>query len=243
MPAMICRHRSDWLLKGNARRALSGLAQINATRDIRVLERLSFETQRVPEQTAFCDLSGETSQSVGITVPFRRDGTTMKGRLVVITGAGRATAHCFACAGADLALIARDGDALEETRSELARFGGRVYPFALDVADAAAVFDAVQRIEHLLGPIDVWFNNTMLTAFSPVSAITPEEFRRITEVTYLGFVHGTMAALQHMRARSGHHRAGRILARLSRHPAAGRLLRGQARDPRIHRLAAHRAHP
>ena len=72
----------------------------------------------------------------------------------------------------------------------------------LDVADADAVFDAADAIVADCGAIDIWINDAMVTVFSPVWDMTPEEFRRVTEVTYLGFVHGTMAALRHMRPRN-----------------------------------------
>ncbi|HEX2018726.1 MAG TPA: SDR family oxidoreductase [Aurantimonas sp.] len=133
------------------------------------------------------------------------EAADLKGRVVVITGAsagvGRATALAFAAAGAKLALIARDRDALEATRAELASTGAEAIILPLDVADADAVFAAARDCEARLGPIDVWVNNAMATVFSPVKDLTPEEVRRVTEVTYLGNVHGTMAALRHMRER------------------------------------------
>jgi NAD(P)-dependent dehydrogenase (short-subunit alcohol dehydrogenase family) len=124
---------------------------------------------------------------------------------VVVTGAsagvGRAVAHRFAREGARIGLIARDPAALEAVREEVERIGGRGLALPADVADAAAVFAAADRAERELGPIDVWVNDAMVTVFSPFWQMTPEEFRRVTEVTYLGFVHGTMAALRHMRPR------------------------------------------
>lgn len=130
---------------------------------------------------------------------------SMEGQVVVITGAtagvGRATAHRFARAGARLGLIARDQQALDAVKQEVESFGGKVLPVAADVADAQAVFAAAQRIEDELGPIEVWINDAMLTVFAPLSEITPQEFHRVTEVTYLGYVYGTMAALKHMRTR------------------------------------------
>ncbi|MFN3661581.1 SDR family oxidoreductase [Yoonia sp.] len=127
------------------------------------------------------------------------------GGVVVITGAsagvGRATAHAFAKAGAKVALIARDAAALERTKAEVESFGTSAAIFPLDVADAGAVFDAAMRCEAELGPIDVWVNNAMTTVFAPVADLTPEEVHRVTEVTYLGYVHGTMAALRHMQRR------------------------------------------
>jgi NAD(P)-dependent dehydrogenase (short-subunit alcohol dehydrogenase family) len=80
--------------------------------------------------------------------------------------------------------------------------GARAIALPVDVVSADAVFSAAERIEASLGPIDVWINDAMLTVFAPLHAMTADEFRRVTEATYLGFVHGTMAALRHMRARN-----------------------------------------
>lgn len=126
-------------------------------------------------------------------------------RVVVITGGsagvGRATAKRFAEEGDRIGLISRDETALEETRKELEDLGAEVAIAAADVADPDAVFAAAEHFEATLGPIDIWINDAMETVFSPVVDMTPEEFRRVTEVTYLGFVYGTMAALKHMRPR------------------------------------------
>lgn len=129
------------------------------------------------------------------------------GKVVAITGAsagvGRATAQRFARAGASLALLARDAAALNEAKAEMEKIGARsVIALPVDVADADAVLEAAQAIEKQLGPTDVWVNDAMLTVFAPLQEMTPAEFRRVTEVTYLGFVHGTMAALRQMRARN-----------------------------------------
>lgn len=126
--------------------------------------------------------------------------------VVVITGCsagvGRATALAFAEAwGARIGLIARSREALEEVRAEVDRLGGRGLVLPADVADAGAVSDAAAEVERQFGPIDVWVNNAMVTVFGPVSKLTPEEMRRVTEVTYLGSVHGIMAALRHMTPR------------------------------------------
>ena len=127
----------------------------------------------------------------------------LRGRTIVITGAsagvGRATALCLARAGADLALIARGADALNEVKREAECLGSRAMAIPADVADADAVSRAAEAVATAYGGIDVWINNAMVTVFSPVWRMTPEEFRRVTEVTYLGVVHGTMAALRHMR--------------------------------------------
>ena len=134
---------------------------------------------------------------------------TRKPRTVVITGAaagiGRAVAHRFAQTGDRIGLMARDAAALEV--GENWRFTASSRLEAVDVADADAVFAAAERLEQKLGKIDVWINDAMLTVFSPLAQMTPEEFRRVTDVTYLGFVHGTMAALKSMRPR----RKGRII--------------------------------
>ncbi|HYZ62354.1 MAG TPA: SDR family oxidoreductase, partial [Acetobacteraceae bacterium] len=115
---------------------------------------------------------------------------------------GRAAATEFGRHGDDLALLARDADRLERAAAELRRFGVRVLPIPTDVADAAAVDRAAERVERELGPIDVWVNVAMATVFAPVSKLTPEEVARGTSVTYLGQVHGIMAALRHMRPRN-----------------------------------------
>lgn len=129
-----------------------------------------------------------------------------KPRVVVITGAsagvGRATALEFARHGVDVAMIARDAQALEDAAADVRSHDVRVLPIALDVSETHALDDAAARIEATLGPIDVWVNNAMLTSFAPLSAMSEEDFRRITDVTYLGFVWGTMAALKRMTPRN-----------------------------------------
>ncbi|MBS0421394.1 MAG: SDR family oxidoreductase [Proteobacteria bacterium] len=137
--------------------------------------------------------------------------TRQHARTVVITGAtagvGRALARRFARAGDRLGLIARDCASLEELQRELQQAGAEVAVEAVDVADSQALFAAAEQLEQRLGKIDIWVNDAMETVFSRVSDMTPQEFRRVTEVTYLGFVHGTMAALKSMRPR----RRGRII--------------------------------
>jgi short-subunit dehydrogenase len=124
---------------------------------------------------------------------------------IALTGAsagiGRATARRFAERGAHLGLMARGRDRLEATAREVEALGGEALVLPLDVADAEAVDSAAERIEERFGSIDVWVNNAMATVFAPVRETTPEEFRRATEVTYLGCVWGTMAALRRMLAR------------------------------------------
>jgi NADP-dependent 3-hydroxy acid dehydrogenase YdfG len=130
---------------------------------------------------------------------------TVPRRVVVVTGAsagiGRAIARAFAADGADVGLLARNRQALEAARREVEAHGGRGLVCVADVADAQQVATAAATIERSLGPIDVWVNNAMATIVSPVSELTAEEVRRVTEVSYLGAVYGTLAALEHMRAR------------------------------------------
>ena len=128
----------------------------------------------------------------------------LAGKVVVITGAaagvGRAIALRFAREGAKLGLISRDKTALESLADELRAAGAQDAAIApLDVSDAEAVFAAADRFAGELGAIDIWVNDAMVTVFSSVGDMTPEEFHRVTEVTYLGVVYGSMAALKHMR--------------------------------------------
>ena len=117
-------------------------------------------------------------------------------------GVGRATAHALAQAGYRIAVIARGEQGLADTRSELEAAGAKVLAIAADVADAEAIDRAAERIEKELGPIEIWVNAAMATVFGPVNKISAAEFKRVTEVTYLGFVHGTLAALRHMESRN-----------------------------------------
>jgi short-subunit dehydrogenase len=125
---------------------------------------------------------------------------------VVITGAsagiGRATAHAFAARRAQIGLIARESAALEGAAAEVESGGGKALPLPLDVADPNAVEAAADQMERHFGPVDIWVNCAMATIFAPFHRISPEEYRRATEVTYLGFVYGTMAALKRMRPRN-----------------------------------------
>ena len=121
---------------------------------------------------------------------------------VVITGAsagvGRATARKFARSGARVALLARGRDGLEAARKEVEEFGGKALVILVDVANADQVEAAAAQIEAELGKIDIWINNAMVSVFSPIKEMMPEEFRRVTEVTFLGCVYGTLAALKRM---------------------------------------------
>lgn len=126
--------------------------------------------------------------------------------VIVITGAsagvGRATARAFARRGARIGLLSRGREALEATAAEVKALGGEALVVPTDVAAADRVEAAAAAVEEAFGPIDIWINNAMTTVFSPVSEITPEEYRRVTEVTYLGAVWGTMTALRCMRERN-----------------------------------------
>ncbi|MBO1074228.1 SDR family oxidoreductase [Roseomonas marmotae] len=116
-------------------------------------------------------------------------------------GIGRATAQAFAREGWRVALLARGKERLRSTQDELEAMGARVLAIPTDVADAEAVHAAAERIERELGPIEVWVNNAMATVVSPATGISPEEFRRVTDVTYHGQVFGTLAALRFMKPR------------------------------------------
>jgi short-subunit dehydrogenase len=128
------------------------------------------------------------------------------GKVAVVTGSsagvGRAIARAFAQDGYDIGLLARGEERLRQAEAEITGLGVRACGIPTDVADPGAVEAAAEKITERLGPIDVWVNNAMATIFAPLSEITPEEFRRGTEVSYLGVVHGTMAALQRMRVRN-----------------------------------------
>jgi short-subunit dehydrogenase len=123
-------------------------------------------------------------------------------QVVVVTGAsagiGRATVRALASRGARIGLIARGIDGLEAAKREVEELGGTALVIPTDVADAEAVEAAAQRVEEELGPIDVWINNAMVSVFSPVKEMKAEEYRRVTDVTYLGYVYGTLAALKRM---------------------------------------------
>jgi short-subunit dehydrogenase len=122
--------------------------------------------------------------------------------VVVITGAsagvGRATVREFASRGARIGLIARDEERLETTAREVKALGGEPLVLPLDVADAGAIERAAAQVEATLGPIDIWVNNAMVTVFSPVAELQPDELKRVSDVTYLGSAYGAMAALRRM---------------------------------------------
>ncbi|MFZ0271249.1 MAG: SDR family oxidoreductase [Acidobacteriaceae bacterium] len=134
--------------------------------------------------------------------PSARRKSITQPEVVVITGAsagvGRAAVREFARHGASIGLIARGADGLEGARREVESLGGKALVLPVDVADPAAVEAAADRVERELGPIDIWVNDAMTSVFSPIKEMTADEFRRVTEVTYLGYVYGTLAALKYM---------------------------------------------
>src|SRR5579883_1627484 len=129
-----------------------------------------------------------------------------KSEVVVITGAsagiGRATAHAFAKQGACIGLLARSREGLEAAQKEVEALGGHALVLPTDVSDPEQVESAAAAVETAFGAIDIWINNAMASILSPFFDIQPEDFRRVTEVTYLGYVYGTMAALKRMLPRN-----------------------------------------
>lgn len=125
--------------------------------------------------------------------------------VVVVTGAGaglgRALVQSFAKRGARIGLVSRGQERLEDARREVEALGGRALILPGDIADPETSETAATQTENAFGPIDVWVNNAMTTVFSPVHEMTPEDYKRVTDVTYLGFVYGTLAALKKMRPR------------------------------------------
>ena len=132
-------------------------------------------------------VSAEDGQIVGRQRSSSADGAQL---VVALTGAssgvGRAAARAFAAKGAAVGLMARGADALAATAEEVRGLGGQAMTLPTDVADADAVERAAEALEDQFGRIDVWVNNAMVSVFAPVAEIAPEEFRRVTEVSYLG---------------------------------------------------------
>src|SRR5687767_2124595 len=128
--------------------------------------------------------------------------SSRKPQVVVVTGAsaglGRAIVRAFAREGAHIGLLARGRDGLEAARGEVEALGGKALVIPVDVADAEGIEQAAETAELEFGPIDIWINNAMVSVFSPVKKMTPQEYKRVTEVTYLGVVYGTLAALKRM---------------------------------------------
>ncbi|MHB8294647.1 MAG: SDR family oxidoreductase [Acidimicrobiales bacterium] len=127
---------------------------------------------------------------------------SMSGKVVVITGGsagvGRAAAVAFGARGAKVAVLSRGEHGLAGTVAEVEEAGGEGRGYAVDVADAGALEHAAKSVEDEMGPIDVWVNDAMTSVFSPFVDVAPEEFRRVTEVAYLGYVYGTQVALRRM---------------------------------------------
>ena len=132
--------------------------------------------------------------------------THFRDKVVVITGAsggiGRATAWEFAKQGAKVVLLARSIEQLEGAQKEVENYGGKALSILCDVANAGQVEAAAEQAERDFGLIDVWVNNVSNSVFAPFNQITPDEFKRVTEVTYLGTVYGTMSALKRMSPRN-----------------------------------------
>jgi NAD(P)-dependent dehydrogenase (short-subunit alcohol dehydrogenase family) len=133
------------------------------------------------------------------------DGPIPSGSVVVVTGGsagvGRSAALAFARRGAAVAVLARGAERLDDARREVEALGARALAIPTDVADPDAVERAAGLVEERLGPVDVWVNSAMASVFSPVRELTADEVRRVTEVTYLGSVHGILSALRRMRPR------------------------------------------
>ncbi len=173
---------------------------------------------------------------------------TKSPRVVVITGAsggiGRASARLFAAQGDHVALLARGSTGLEAAAREVRDLGGTALPISVDTADHEALEHAADRVEAELGPIDVWVNDAFTSVFARFVDIEPEEFRRVTEVTYLGFVNGTRSRAEpDAAARPRRDRPGRVRPGPPRDPAAVGLLRRQARHVGLPRVPADRAAP
>ncbi|MCR4337420.1 MAG: SDR family oxidoreductase [Candidatus Omnitrophica bacterium] len=126
-------------------------------------------------------------------------------KIVVVTGAsaglGKAIALGFAQQGAHVVILARNQARLEKVKKEIETYDVKCMSLALDVSNSAMMDSAAEQIEREMGPIDIWVNNAMVSVFSPIKEMLAEEYQRVTEVTYLGVVYGTLAALRHMRKR------------------------------------------
>lgn len=147
-----------------------------------------------------------TARRSGHRKPVGIKGTFKKGQVVVVTGAsagiGRATAQLLGQRKARVGLLARGETGLDGAAADVRAAGGEALPIPTDVSDYDAVEQAARRVEERLGAIDAWINVAFSSVFAPFAEIKPDEFRKVTEISYLGFVHGTMVALQRMRDRN-----------------------------------------
>ena len=164
---------------------------------------------------------------------------------VVITGAsagiGRATARLFGARGDRVALLARGRGGLDGAVKDIESAGGRALAIPTDVADPGEIETAANAVEETFGPIDVWVNVAFTSVFAPFHEISPDEYRRVTDVSYLGYVHGTMAALSRMRPRDRGTivQVGSALGTRAI-PLQSAYCGCQTRDQRVHRIRAHR---
>src|SRR5688500_3917712 len=191
---MVRRPKKSWKPSGSPRKCARGAAMH--------IRRWRWIRSRAKAQNA----SGREVIATGRAHHGVQMSKTSKPMVVVITGAsagvGRATAREFAKCGASLGLLARGEEGLEAARKEVEAAGGRALVLPADVADPLQVEAAAEAVERDLGPIDIWVNNAMVSILAPLAEVSAEEFRRVTEVTYLGYVWGTMAALKRMRPRN-----------------------------------------
>jgi len=188
-----------------------GAARRNATGDRRLrLDHLLDGVSKPPVSSLGTHDAARPTLPCKVRVPvlrrgYRKQVAKAPGSVVVVTGAssgvGRATARAFGREGASIGLIARGSEGLDGVQKQLDELEVRSVAIPTDVADPLQVREAALRIEDELGPIEVWVNDAMTTVFSPLASITPEEFRRVTEVTYLGAVYGTMEAFRLMKPR------------------------------------------
>ncbi len=158
-----------------------------------------------PEQSESVQENPLNQSRPGEKTLRKEDGaslTASRPEIVVVTGAsaglGRAIVRAFAREGAHIGLLARGRDGLEGARRDVEDLGGKALLIPVDVADAEQIEQAAEAVEREFGLIDIWINNAMVSVFSPVKKMTPEEYKRVTEVTYLGVVYGTLAALKRM---------------------------------------------
>jgi NAD(P)-dependent dehydrogenase (short-subunit alcohol dehydrogenase family) len=160
----------------------------------------------MPPVTFRPDAAGQPTVAIRVAVRIPGDDEVDMARVAVVTGGtagiGLAAAHALAERGWSVAVIARDPDRLSAAERALAAYGQPVLAVSADVADPKAVDAAAARIESELGPIRAWVNNAMSTVVNPADQITPDEYRRVTETTYLSQVYGTLAALRYMKRRN-----------------------------------------